>query len=203
LVLAFTAGFIMILDGWFAIPPLNTFAVRYVQRSVTVTSAWAVGLGATNILRIHVRNISSKRANWFYSVVLLLFFIPMLLFGIFLEGNTANPFYQALLSAFRMPLSNSVFALNSFYMASACYRTFRARSMESGALLIAAAFTMLGAVPLGAAVWGGFPVISDWILKVINDAVVRAFSLGLTLGTLSQCVRNLVGIERGYMAAGE
>ncbi|MCL2498447.1 MAG: hypothetical protein FWF06_07535 [Symbiobacteriaceae bacterium] len=201
--IAFTAGMIMILDGWLNISFINTFANRYFMRFITVSSTWAVGLGALNVVRIHVRAIGMKRPNYGFSYVLLFFFFTMIIFGVFLERNTNNPFYQWLLASFRVPLSTAVYSLNSFYLASACYRTFRARSLESGALLIAATFTMIGSVPMGGAIWGGFPIISDWIIKIVNDAVIRAFSIGLTLGTLSQTVRNLVGIERGYMAAGE
>jgi len=194
---------IMVIDGWLKIGFINNFATRYLMPSVTISVGWAAGLGALNLIRLHSRNIAQKRLNYQYSFVLLGFFFLMLTCGVFLQGNTTAPFYQFFYSSFQVNLSAAVYSLNSFYLVSACYRTFRARSWESTALLVVACFTMIGSVPMGAAMWGGFPVIQNWIVKVINDAAIRGLSIGVTLGTLSQCVRNLVGIERGHLQAGE
>jgi len=203
MVLTFCAGFIMVLDGFFNISFINGFANRYLMRSVTLSVAWAAGIGALNIVRLHVRNITTKRTNYQYSYILLGFFFFMLISGVVLERHTTNPFYQFVYSSFQAQLSAAVFSLSSFYLASSSYRAFRARSLEATLLLVAAVFVISGSVPMGAAIWSGFPTVSQWLMKYINDSTMRAFTIGSTMGTLSQCVRNLVGIERGHLRGSE
>ncbi|MCL2497856.1 MAG: hypothetical protein FWF06_04495 [Symbiobacteriaceae bacterium] len=203
LILSFTAGILMILDSYFKIPIINNFATDYLMRSISVSVAWAAGLGSLNLIRLHIRHISSKRQNYQFSYVLIGVWLFMLTCGIFLQGNTANPFYQFFYSNIQVNLSAAVYSLASFYLASSCYRAFRARSVESTVLLVSAAIVMIGSVPVGAAIWSGFPAIQGWLLKIVNDSVIRGWSIGLTLGGLSQSVRNLVGIERGHLQAGE
>jgi len=58
----------------------------------------------------------------------------------------------------------------------------------------------LGAVPIGEAIWPGFPPLSEWIMSTINTASLRAVTIGITLGAVSQSIRNLMGIERGHLS---
>ncbi|MCL2498063.1 MAG: hypothetical protein FWF06_05550 [Symbiobacteriaceae bacterium] len=203
LVLGFGAGLVMLLDSFFNIPFVNNLAQRYFMRSITVSVAWAVGIGSLNLLRIHFRNISQRRTNWMFSAWLVFVFGFMAFSGFFLVGHNQNPFYTFFYSSLQQNLSSTVYALNAYYMVSACYRSFRVRSMEAGALLVVAIIVMIGSVPLGAYIWGGFPLLQDWISKMVNDAAVRAMSIGVTLGSLSQSMRNLVGVERSYLGGEE
>jgi len=193
----------MILNGFVSTPFINQFANRYLMRSVTLSVAWAAGIGALSIIRLHVRNIATKRPNYQYSCVLLGFFFFVLFCGLFLEGHSTNRFYSWLHASTQAQLGATVFSLSSFYLASSSYRAFRARSLEATLLLVAASFVIIGSVPMGAAIWTGFNDIQQWIMKNINDSTMRAFTMGATLGTLSQCVRNLVGIERGHLRGSE
>jgi lipopolysaccharide export LptBFGC system permease protein LptF len=72
------------------------------------------------------------------------------------------------------PLMAMMFALLAFYVGSASYRAFRARTKEATVLLLAAFFVMLGRVPLGDALTGWLPNwlhlsnLSNWIMNIPN-----------------------------------
>ena len=203
LILSFVAGMIMLLDSYFKIDFINSIAQRYLMRSVTVSVAWSMGIGALNLIRLHFRHITMRRENWQYSILLVVVFFFMGFCGLTFAGYTQNPFYNFFYSSLQQNLSATVYALNAFYMVSACYRSFRARSSEATILLLTATLVMIGSVPIGAYIWEGFPAIQNWIMKTINDPAVRAMGIGVTLGSLSQSMRSLVGIERGHLSGGE
>ena len=97
------------------------------------------------------------------------------------------------------PLQSTMFSLLAFFMASAAYRAFRARTKEATCLLIAAFLVMLGRVPIGEALWSRFGDIAQWIMDVPNMAGQRAIQIGAALGIVSASLRILLGLEQEYL----
>lgn len=203
LVITFFAGAIVIVNSFFVLPWLNTFVSTYLSRSVTVSTAWAVGLGALNLMRQHVRRTRRGNANQVYSIVLIITFVIFLVGGLILDKHQQNPLYQQWFVAVQNSLSATMFSVLAFYIATSAFRAFRVRNVDSTLLLLSAFVVMLGAVPIGEAIWSGFPDFSDWIMNIVNTSSLRAMGIGLTLGGLAQSMRTLVGVERGHLGGGE
>jgi len=100
---------------------------------------------------------------------------------------------------FIIPLQATMFSLLAFFIASAAYRAFRARTLEATLLLITAAIVMLGRVPIGAEIWDKFPLIQDWIMEVPQMAAKRGIFIGIALGTIAMSLRVILGLERTYL----
>lgn len=203
LVITFVAGAIMILQSYIQSDFLYNFVQNYLARAVTVSTAWAVGLGAVNVIRVHGRRISGKRQSYFFSIVLLVSFFWFAIIGLLMKKHNSDPFYLFFYNNILLNLSATMYSVLAFYIGSAAYRSFRVRSIDATMLLLTSVIVMLGAVPIGQAIWGGFPTLSSWIGANINTPVLRAMSIGLTLGALTQSMRNLIGIERGHLSGGE
>ena len=118
-----------------------------------------------------------------------------------------------------IPLQATMFALLAFFIASAAYRAFRARTTEATLLLVAAALVMLGRVPLGGWLWHKivdlidlipgthlaglknleiFAKINDWIMDIPQTAAKRGIYIGIVLGGIAMSIRIILGIERSY-----
>lgn len=202
-IITFIAGAIMVLESYVQSDFLYKFVQSYLARAVTVSSAWAVGLGAVNIIRIHGRRVKGKRTDYLYSIVLLVTFFWFAILGLVMKKHNSDPFYLFFYDNILLNLSATMYSVLAFYIASAAYRSFRVRSLEASLLLLTSVIVMLGAVPIGQAIWSGFPDLSSWIGSNINTPVLRAMTIGLTLGALTQSMRNLIGIERGHLSGGD
>lgn len=208
LAITFIVGIMVIINSAIIAPGFNKFIQDYVIRAVTVSTAWATALGAFNLMRVHGNRISRKREGWINSVFLIASFAILLLLGVFLKKGQNDPLYMFFYNSLNVPLNSTMFAVLCFYIASAAYRAFRVRNIEATVLLTSAVIVMLGSVPIGKIMFDGFganglfgiPWMKNWIMDQANTSVVRGLTLGITLGSLAQAMRNLLGIERGYMS---
>lgn len=138
-----------------------TDAIQPAQNVLQIIGALALGLGTYGLVRLHLRNVVQKRAQWGYSVVLLVSFVVMAFLSIsksmmerqllFREENATIKQGFALLFDFTLvQLDAAMFSLIAFYIFSAAYRAFRIRSVEASILMFTAMVVMIGVVPLGA-----------------------------------------------------
>ena len=190
---------LQVADYYFKVAVINTAAANLTV-AILVMSAIAVGIGIISLTRIHVRRIVGKRPHSLESAIMLITLAIFILVGAVL--GSGDPSYVYMFQNIIVPLDSAMFSLAGFFMASAAYRAFRARSREALALLVAAVIVMLGQAPIGEAVWSGFPVLSQWILDVPNTGGVRALIMGIAIGMLSLTIRMLMGHEKGYLGTG-
>jgi len=188
-----------VADYYFKVPAINTIA-RDVTVATLVMSACAIGIGIISLTKIHVNRIAKKKPHSLESVIMLVTLAAFILVGAVL--GSGDPNYVYMFQNIIVPLDSAMFSLAGFFMASAAYRAFRARSNEALVLLVAAVLVMLGQAPIGEALWSGFPNVSQWILDVPNTAGVRALIMGIAIGMLSLTIRMLMGHEKGYLGAG-
>ncbi len=181
--------------------------VRFAQQSSQTLQNWYLGvtaffifIGIFNLIRINLEKIQRRLRDWQYSIVLLLFLGIMMLAG-FIGGRDSGLFLY-LFKNFQIPLGATMFSLLAFFVASASFRAFRAKTPEATLLLIAAVIVMIGRIPIGHSIWHGFPELVEWIMQVPNTAAKRGILFGIDLGLISMALRVLLGIERSYMGGG-
>ena len=109
-----------------------------------------------------------------------------------------NPFFF-IYKYIYVSMAGTMFSLLAFYVASAAYRAFKAKSFDSGLLLCAAFLVMIGRVSVGEAIWPGFSTIAEWIMNVPQTAGQRAIQIGAALGLVSSSARILFGLEQSYL----
>lgn len=199
--LAITVALLLleVADYFVKVPIINTMAGN-VTVAVLVMGACAVGIGIISLTRIHVNRIVKRTPDRLESTIMLVTLSVFILSGVML--GSADPSYVYMFQNIIVPLDSTIFSLTGFFMASAAYRAFRARSKEALVLLVAAVLVMLGQAPVGEAFWSGFPTIAQWIMDVPNTAGVRALIIGIAIGMLSLTIRMLTGHEKGYLGAG-
>jgi hypothetical protein len=206
ILLGFVVGMLMLVqfftpNPWIAARYNNVLDWKQVVFGVTLI------LGVLSLLLHHGRRIRRRVAGWSYSGVTVAGLIVMILAGA-VFGKERGP-YPWLFAYVQSPMQSTLFALLAFYVASASYRAFRARSLHAGLLLAAGVIVMLGRVPLGEMI--GFTVagrfyslatLSDLVLTVPNLAAKRGIMIGVGLGMTATAIKIILGIERTYLGKG-
>jgi len=190
-------GGAVVLLAYFLTPKLLQDLSKWFGEWRMTLAAFALTLGAGNLLRIHANRIRLKRESFAFSYVLIFFLIGYIVLGTF-WGRT-HPLYSYIFDNAYQPLSATVFSINAFYISTACYRAFRARNLQAAVLLIAGVVVMLGKVGIGYAIWPGFATVTDWIMNVPNSAAMRGINMAAALGALGVSLRVILGLERGHL----
>jgi hypothetical protein len=193
---------------------------------IRIITAFASILGILTAMRHHFQRIQGRKPGFAYSYVTVAAFAIMTLAGLlplhfagFAETqNRGDGLHQWLYDNMMLPMQSTLFATLAFFIASAAFRAFRARSVEAAALLVTACVVMIGRVPAGDLLadnlphfkaasgimysYLDLPKLVDWLLNVPSAAAQRGILLGVVLSQIAISLRIVFGIERTYMGGG-
>lgn len=193
-------GVVVLADKFFAFDPLHGLSTWFLQYGV-LFAAFAMILGAANLLRVSAHKIRAKKQHWQYNYVLMIAIIGYTLLGLF--AGTKNPLYLSIYNSVYVPAQATIISFMAFWLASACYRAFRARNLQAVILLVAGVTVMLGKIGIGSVIWEALPGIAGWIQNVPQSAVMRSLGVGIAIGMVGVGLRTIVGIERGFVGGGD
>jgi hypothetical protein len=194
-------GILMIV--LFFIPhPISLEGQNIIYKWVIVLMAFALVLAIGNLIRFHGNKIKKKREGWPYSVVALASMVVMAVVGL-VWGVESDSLYQRIFLNILAPLGATMFSLLAYYMASAAYRAFRAKSLEATLLLVSAFIVMIGFMPFGQYIHPQFPAFAEWVMKVPNMASQRGILLGVAFGSIATALKIILGIERSWLGGKE
>jgi hypothetical protein len=180
-----------------------TSATKWLQ----IIGGFALILGVTSLFHQHAVKIKRQEAGWGYSLVLYAGMLGTIAVGLWANGKEsvdgAMTAFGWIYNYMMVPLQGTMFAILAFFIASAAYRSFRAKSREAAVLLVAAMIVMMGRVPLGEYLIPVSGDVSSWILNVLNSSVRRAILIGVSLGAVALSFKIIFGVERSYLGGGK
>jgi hypothetical protein len=194
---------ITMMVQFFVPHPVSVGYYDLTTRWIRIVGAFALVLGTGSFIMFHSDKVRRRRQGWYYSVIALVALVVTTVIGLGWGIRPGSILQNVIYANFLVPLNASMFAILAFYMASAAYRAFRARTKEAALLLVAAFVVMLGMVPVGAAIWGKLPELAEWVLSVPNMAAKRAIIFGVALGGIATSLKVILGIERGWLGGGK
>lgn len=204
----------------------KAFEVYNASWAIAIAAA-ALILGVISAVHYHLTKVRLKKPGWAYSILTLAAFLIYSAFSMILPfinllcgraleklphlGWLTDPVgdgtpYMWIYNNFQVPLDSTMFSLLCFFIASAAFRAFRARSFEATALLIAGIFIMLGRVPVGEMISiGNFSLsdVSEWLFNYPSTGAQRGVQFGIVMSQVAVSLRIIFGIERTYMGGGD
>ena len=219
LFIAFCAGILMILSEFIPHRPFSQLSGT-LETWFLIIAGFAIVLGQLSLLKLNILKVTNKAANWQYHLAALISFAAMFLFGIlfgmqrqvgllghgeFFSNFLGSKPFDYVFENIYQHLMAAMFSLLAFFIASAAYRAFIARSLESTLLLIVSVIVMLGNTSIGSAMTSNLPAylhlpnISSFIMDFPNSAGQRAIIIGAGLGVIGSSLRLILGLERSWL----
>jgi len=217
LIIVFTIGLLAFVHDFIPHPISPKFREE-ITTWIRLIAGFGLFLGAYSLMHMHVSRIRRRQAGWGYSVFVFIGAATMVGLGLWNHG--LGPLAEApkgVMTAFKwcyeyiqVPCDATIFSILAFFMASAAFRTFRARNLGAALLLGAAVIVMFGNIPISEVVGKGlfgdtsvFPTANAVVMEYPNMAAKRGIILGINLGVIAQSLRILFGIERSYLGGGD
>lgn len=208
-IIAFFSGLAMVL-AFFLNPEKFGDIEGELLQWATIIAGFTLLLGVVSIVRVNWRSVQRLEKGWFNKAALLVALFLTAIPALFpdswstLFGRDEGSIYDWLFKYPNAQMQSTMFAMLAFYIASAAYRAFRARTTEATLLLITAIIVMLWRIPMGESVFSaideGLPnLINLYVMGGVNVAVQRGIIIGGALGAAATALRVILGIERTYM----
>jgi hypothetical protein len=206
---------IMIFQTFFKVPEADV-AASTIQSWVLVIVNFSVILGIVMISRMHKGRIDRRKPgdkSWVFSawlIGLVIFYFFLGVYGVESTGSASpnrNPMFDWVYQNINVALDSAMYSLLAFYISSAAFRAFKARTKEAAVLLLSGAAIMLYNAPAGSMIFGPlapqFNLLGEWITNVPQMAGLRGIMIGAAVGAIALGIRVMTGRERGYLGAGE
>jgi hypothetical protein len=181
LLLVFLLGSAIVLQEFIPLDFAKAFKEFALDWTIVI-GVFAMALGIWSLTKVSMEKVRRRSDDWQYSIVALAGLAAMILFFDYVM----------------VPIQATMFSLLAFFIASAAYRAFRARSLLASLLLVAAVIVMLRVVYMGP-LSEPANVMADWIINVPNLAAKRAILVGVGLGIVATALKVILGIERTYL----
>ena len=174
----------------------NTFKVLTVDWTVIISNI-AIVVGG---LAVFQRSIIMAQRSSVEKTERLMFgwqaFVAALLIVLGSVLGIDSSIYTWIYNYVLIPSWQTVYTIIIFFMATASYRAFRAKTAPAAVMLVCALLVLLRNAPIGEAIWTGFYPLGTWVLDVVNLSASRAIMIGSMIGATSLLIRILLGHEK-------
>jgi hypothetical protein len=187
---------ILFVDYYTSIDFLHTISLNLADWAV-ILSALAAGIGIINILKRTAGQIQERATYWYLDIWTLLLMAVVAISGVIGAYGT-HPIYTWIMSYIYIPIDAAVFAMVSFDIIAAFYRTFRLRTLESSVLVVVGIFILMMNTPFLGTIPGA-TVIGNWVKNVPMLGSARALTTVTAIGYVGIAIRALLWKEKPSM----
>jgi hypothetical protein len=195
LVITIITAVALIIDYYYQYDPLNAFA-NEMNTWAVLFAGWLAALAVVSTTIRSMNEVKTRVPNkWPYSIWLMVCLWGTMGIGAILGPGSTQ--FEWLFTNVARAVYGAMQATTAFFIVTAAYRSFRARSLETSIMLVVAILVALGNITIGAAIWPGFRPIRDWLYNVPMAFGLSAIYITMAIGAIALGIRTLLGVERG------
>ena len=196
LIVCFAFGLVMFAQ-YFSEHPAAKSVNQTILDWWQIIFAFALIIGVVSYFNNNIKKIR-KDDDRIYRLVGVIGMFSMPIMAI-IWGIKADTPFMWMFENVQAPMQSTVFALLAFFVASASFRGFRARSLPAAILLGSATIILLSRSNIGWVFSDYLPEYADWIRNFPSMSARRAILIGIGLGSLTTSLRVIIGIERTWL----
>ncbi len=212
LFIVLVGGIFMAFQYYINVPFMDTLYRGILDWGIII-SVFALFIAIKSLLQRQINEIREKKEHPFFPLTTIISFSVVIILWLIWGAKKDSPPVNFIYTTFQVPLQATIFSLLAFYITSAAYRAFRAKSFAATILLLTASIVIIGRIPLGDYIAKittihtatthisilNFPKWVQWILNVPNVGVKRAFKFGITLGIILTSFKIIFGVEKNWL----
>jgi len=196
LIICFIFGVVMFLQ-YFSGHPVSRRINQTILEYWQIIFAFTLVVGIVGVMRTNIQKIG-RGDDVFFRVVTLAGILIMPLLAL-VWGIRADTPFMWMFENVQAPMQATVFSLLAFFVASASFRGFRARSAQATVLLVSASIILLSRSALGGILADEIPQFAEWMRNYPSMSARRAILIGIGLGSITTSLRVILGIERTWL----
>jgi hypothetical protein len=196
LIICFIFGVVMFLQ-YFSGHPVSRRINQAILEYWQIIFAFTLVVGIVGVMRTNIEKIG-RGDDVFFRVVTLAGILIMPLLAL-VWGIRADTPFMWMFENVQAPMQATVFSLLAFFVASASFRGFRARSAQATVLLVSASIILLSRSALGGILADEIPQFAEWMRNYPSMSARRAILIGIGLGSITTSLRVILGIERTWL----
>ncbi|MBN1212755.1 MAG: hypothetical protein JXA92_09280 [candidate division Zixibacteria bacterium] len=178
-------------------PSAKSLNLAILNEYFQIIFAFTLLVGVVSFVKINLKGVERGEDRPYRIVSILgVFVVPLLALIWGIKGD--SPFMWVF-ENIQVPMQATVFALLAFFVASASFRGFRARSVQATILLVAALIMLISRSSIGDVIADEIPQVADWVRSYPSMSARRAILIGIGLGSLTTSLRVIIGIERTWL----
>jgi hypothetical protein len=182
----------MFVDFYIALPAGLAVIGTYLKSWMGTLVAGGFIVGGVSLTVQYGKVITNREPQTWYALIVLGAMVVSIISG--LPGMDVS--YDWLNTWVREPLELSTYAMVLFFITSAAFRSFRARSIDTTLMVIAAFFVFLLNAPSSAAFSPWLEIPGQWLYDVIVVSVRRATTISTYLGIFYLWLRTTFQMEK-------
>lgn len=192
LVLATVLGVYIFIDYFITLPGALASIADYFKSWNSVVTAAGLLVGGIAFLIQYSQIIKEKSEERWYVIIILVSFAIQFVAGV----PGFEWLFEWVNGQVRDPLELAAYAMVLMFITTAAFRSFRARTIDTGLMVICAFFVFLLNAPMIPAAFPALAVPGDWIFNNIVLGVRRATTISAYLGIFFLWLRTVLWMEK-------
>ena len=173
------------------VPALSSLTAHLFEWGILL-AAFALLLGAVNVVIVHTRRIQAGQPGWILSLALVIALATTLFAGMVSASGLTSPLMDWFFAAIIAPGYAALFALLVFFMAGAAFALLRFDRKGGGWLLMGVLLMVAAQTPaIRSALPSEFSSVVIWLLDAPIMASLRGVLLGVALALVALALRFL------------